>query len=90
MVHRPCAPEHQSMSTLDIATSLLRGVHVAALVSLFGTLLFAAAALPAGPSAQMRGLLRRLAFGSALAGLIPVSAGSSIRPRRSPARTASR
>jgi putative copper export protein/mono/diheme cytochrome c family protein len=54
------------MSVIGIATSLLRGGHVTALVSLFGTLLFAAAVLPA----QMRGLLRRLAFGSALAGLI--------------------
>ena len=59
------------MSAIDIATSLLRGVHVAALVSLFGTLLFAAAALPAGShTAQMRGLLRRLTLVSALAGLI--------------------
>ena len=71
VVHRPCAPEHQRMSAIDIATSLLRGVHVAALASLFGTLLFAAAALPAeGHTAQMRSLLRRLALGSALAGLI--------------------
>ena len=70
-MHRPCVPKQQSMSTLDIAASLLRGVHVAALASLFGTLLFAAAALPAeGHTAQMRSLLRRLALGSALAGLI--------------------
>ena len=66
MVHRPCRSEHQRMSVIGIATSLLRGGHVTALVSLFGTLLFAAAVLPA----QMRGLLRRLALGSALAGLI--------------------
>ena len=59
------------MSAIDIATSLLRGVHVAALASLFGTLLFAAAALPAeSHTAQMRSLLRRLTLGSALAGLI--------------------
>ena len=60
------------MSAIDIATSLLRGVHVAALVSLFGTLLFVGAALPADGDdpAQMRGLLRRLALVSALAGLI--------------------
>jgi putative copper resistance protein D len=59
------------MSAIDIATSLLRGVHVAALVSLFGTLLFAAAALPADShTPQMRSLLRWLTLGSALAGLI--------------------
>ena len=59
------------MSAIDIATSLLRGVHVAALVSLFGTLLFAARhCRPSGHTPQMRGLLRRLALVSALAGLI--------------------
>src|ERR1700736_2008973 len=59
------------MSAIDLVTILLRGVHVAALASLFGTLLFVAAALPAeGHTAQMRSLLRRLTLGSALAGLI--------------------
>lgn len=59
------------MSALDIATSLLRGVHVAALVSLFGTLLFVGTALPSdGHTPQLRSLLRWLALVSALAGLI--------------------
>ena len=59
------------MSGIDIATSLLRGVHLAALVSLFGTLLFTTAVLPAGSdTAPMRSLLRSITLLSALAGLI--------------------
>jgi putative copper export protein len=59
------------MDAVGIAVSVLRGVHVAALVSLFGALLFTAAILPAGEdAAQMRGLLRRLALASALVGLV--------------------
>ncbi len=56
-----CGSEHQRMSGIDIATSLLRGVHIAALVSLFGTLLFTTAVLPAGSdTAPMRSLLRSI------------------------------
>jgi putative copper export protein/mono/diheme cytochrome c family protein len=50
---------------------LLRGLHVASLVSLFGTLLFVATVLPGGSEgAPVRRMLRRLANASALAGLI--------------------
>ena len=59
------------MSDIDIAAAVLRSVHVAALASLFGTLLFMAVALPVGSgTAQMRRSMRRLALISALAGLI--------------------
>jgi putative copper export protein/mono/diheme cytochrome c family protein len=59
------------MSAIDIVASLLRGVHVAALVSLFGTLLFTAVVLPAGSDCiPVRQTLHRLARLSALVGLI--------------------
>lgn len=61
------------MSAFDIIVSLLRGVHVASLVSLVGTLLFVLAVLPVAPApdvARIRRVLGRLARLSAAAALI--------------------
>ena len=59
------------MSDIEIAAAVLRSVHVAALASLFGTLLFMAVALPVGSgTAQVRRSMRRLVLISGLAGLI--------------------
>jgi putative copper export protein/mono/diheme cytochrome c family protein len=59
------------MSALDMSAALLRGVHVGALVSLFGTLLFAAVVLPAdSEAASVRRALVRLEITSALVALI--------------------
>lgn len=64
------------MGSLEIFVALLRGVHVAALMSLFGTLLFVAMVVPAATmedtaeTARMRLLLLRLARGSATCALL--------------------
>lgn len=64
------------MSTLEICVALLRGSHVAAVVSLFGTLVFLAVVAPAAmaeaPSeaARLRSMLLRLARISGACGLI--------------------
>jgi putative copper export protein len=59
------------MSGIDIAAAVLRGVHVAALASLFGTLLFVAIALPVdSDTTYTRKSMRRLALISVLVGLI--------------------
>ncbi|HET7879274.1 MAG TPA: CopD family protein, partial [Acetobacteraceae bacterium] len=57
------------MDGIGIATAVLRGMHMAALVSLFGTLLFSVAVLPEGARDRLRGMLRRLALVSALVAL---------------------
>jgi putative copper export protein/mono/diheme cytochrome c family protein len=58
----------------DIFMALLRGVHLAAQLSLFGTLVFAAIVAPAATSAaettRLRALLLRLARASALCALL--------------------
>ena len=64
------------MSTVEIIVTALRGVHVAALVSLFGTLVFltltARAAMAEAPDAapRLRRRLLRLAAGSAVCALV--------------------
>ena len=56
---------------MDILVPLLRGVHLAALASLFGTLLLMAAALPAiEATAPARAVARRVARISAVTGLV--------------------
>ncbi|HEY7578841.1 MAG TPA: CopD family protein [Acetobacteraceae bacterium] len=56
------------MSELQAVSALLRGIHVAALVSLFGTLLFLAVIAP-GEALRLRSMLRRLARTSAACAL---------------------
>jgi putative copper export protein/mono/diheme cytochrome c family protein len=64
------------MSMLEICVALLRGTHVAAMVSLFGTLVFLAVVAPAAmaeapnEAARLRSVLLRLARISAACGLI--------------------
>ena len=62
------------MHSQDIFVALLRGVHLAAQLSLFGTLVFAAIVAPAATSAaettRLRALLLRLARASALCALL--------------------
>jgi putative copper export protein/mono/diheme cytochrome c family protein len=57
------------MTAIEVAAASLRGVQVAALASLFGTLLFVVAVLPPD-GAPIRGVLRRLARISTLLGLV--------------------
>ncbi len=64
------------MSTLEICVALLRGIHVAAMVLLFGTLVFLAVVAPAAmaeapnKAARLRSVLLRLARISAACGLV--------------------
>ncbi len=61
------------MAVIDVAASLLRGLHVAALVSLFGTLLFMLFVLPSTPAAEVlrtRQWLAHLARFSAACGFV--------------------
>ena len=58
------------MDGIGIATAVLRGVHMAALGSLFGTLLFSVAVLPEGARDRCRGMLHRVTLASALVGLV--------------------
>src|SRR3954454_1185754 len=61
------------MSTQEIVTAVLRGVHLAALLSLFGTLLFLFVVRPAATTAEgmrIRVILLRLARCSAACALL--------------------
>ena len=61
------------MTEADAATAILRGAHIAALTSLFGTLVFSAVVVRGLPDAWWAGLVRvrlaRLTWGSALLAL---------------------
>lgn len=61
------------MSAADVVTAILRGSHIAALTSLFGTLVFSAVVVRGLPDASWAGWVRvrlaRLAWGSALLAL---------------------
>ena len=84
------------MSTLEIVVALLRGAHMAALVSLFGTLVFltlvapAAVAEAAKDAPRLRRRLLRVARISAALALIVGIAWIAAEMRSSPAPTASR
>jgi putative copper export protein/mono/diheme cytochrome c family protein len=59
------------MSAIDVCAAILRGIHLAALISLLGTLLFLALVLPAtNETTPARKTLHRLAWFSATASVI--------------------